>query len=71
MTLKTWENIFFLFNLIGIIPILMSAFNIYREPIQANIFVFLIPLWIGIIGGFVVKKLTAKKNEQEMREFLK
>ena len=71
MSLKTWETIFFLFNLFGMIPLLLSALNIFREPIQANIFVFIIPLWIGVSGGLVVKKLTAKKTEQEMRKFLK
>lgn len=66
--LKTFENIFFLMVLFGIIPSILTAFDIFRQQFQEYKFVFLIPLWIGVFGSAIVKRYKMKKLEQEMRK---
>lgn len=68
MMTKWLSTIFFLCNLFGIVAILMAALNIYSDFIQAHIYFFLVPLWIGVIGSFLLPKYESWKNEREMRQ---
>ena len=56
-------------SLFGVIGICMKAFNIYEELLPNNKYVVLIPLWVGIIGTFVLKKYETKVTEREMKNF--
>ena len=68
MNTKVLSMIFFLCNLFGIVPICLAAFNIYREQIQEHMFFFIIPLWIGVVGSFMLPKYESWKTEREMRQ---
>lgn len=66
--LKKLDNILFLMLLFGIIPIILAAFDIYRQQYQEYKFVFLFSLWIGVIGTTVLKRYKMKKLEQQMKK---
>jgi len=68
MNTKLLNVIFFLCNLFGIVPICLAAFNIYRDQIQEHMLIFLVPLWIGVIGSFALPKYESWVNEREMRK---
>ena len=70
MNTKILSILFFLMSLFGVIGVCMDAFNIYEELIPNNKYVFIIPLWIGLIGSFVLKKYETKVTEREMKNFL-
>lgn len=57
----------YIFGLIGSVAVLLSAFNIQRDFIQEQIYYFIVPLWISIIGLFVIKKYELYKTEKEMK----
>ena len=69
MNTKILSILFFLMSLFGVIGICMKAFNIYEELLPNNKYVVLIPLWVGIIGTFVLKKYETKVTEREMKNF--
>ena len=54
-------------NLFGVIGMFMDAFNMYEELMPNNKYVYLIPLWVGLIGSFVLKKYETKVTEREMK----
>lgn len=56
----------YIFGLIGSVAVLLSAFNIQRDFIQEHIYYFMVPLWISIIGLFVIKKYELYKTKKEM-----
>lgn len=66
--LKTLDNIFFVMSLFGIIPLVLAAFDVYRQQVQDYKIVFLFSLYIGVIGSFILKKYKTKKYEQLMRK---
>ena len=70
MNTKILSILFFLMILFGVIGMCMDAFNIYEELIPNNKYVYLIPLWVGLIGFFVSKKYETKVTEREMKNFL-
>lgn len=67
MNVKALTMLFFLLNLFGLIPIILAACNIYKEPIQENMLLFTIPLAIGVVGTFVMRKVETKITESEMK----
>lgn len=71
MKSKIFSTIFFMMQLFGIIALILDAFNIFKEPIQVNIYIISTFLGIGLIGSFVSKKYEVKKTEQEMKNFHK
>ena len=71
MNVKALTTLFFLFNLFGLIPIILAACNIYKEPIQNNMSLFTILLAIGVVGTFVMRKVETKITEREMKNFNK
>ena len=68
MNTKVLHWVFFLCNLVGIIPIMMAAFGFYKEFVQEYRNYLLIPLLIGTIGSFTLPKYESWKTEREMRQ---
>lgn len=58
----------YIFGLIGSTAVLLSAFNIQRDFIQAHVYYFMVPLWLSIIGLFIIKKYETRKTEKEMKK---
>ncbi|MEK4387173.1 hypothetical protein MKZ25_15515 [Solibacillus sp. FSL W7-1464] len=56
----------FIFGLIGSVAVLLSTFNIQRDFISEHNFYFMVPLWVSIIGLFIIKKYETRKTEKEM-----
>lgn len=56
-----WGLVFF-----GGTAITMSLLNIQRDFIQANIFYFMVPFWIGVFGTRFIDYKENKRTEREM-----
>ena len=69
MNTKILSILFFVMSLFGIIGTCMKAFDIYEELIPNNMYIFLIPLWIGVIGTSILRKYETKVKEREMKNF--
>ncbi|MBT2640452.1 MULTISPECIES: hypothetical protein [unclassified Bacillus (in: firmicutes)] len=59
------SGLFSLLRGIGALALTLSFFEIGKEFFQTNLLWFLVSLWVGLAGSFIIEKMekTTKKNE--------